>query len=113
MKFLRALALLPALAGSASARDTEISYVVNSDNETGFQLEKRPVGGVFTLLALLPAGATGFVDHLGEGGDCYRVRAINEVGESAYAGPVCLGFPPNAPSGMSIKVVTTTTLIIQ
>ncbi|MBI4582927.1 MAG: lamin tail domain-containing protein [Planctomycetes bacterium] len=70
----------------------------NSDNEDGFELERRTGAGTFVKVADLPAGSTAHVDGgLSPGTSySYRLRAVNSFGASDYAGPagIATGYPP-------------------
>ena len=63
-----------------------ISWQDNSDNETGFRLE-RSTGGAFTLLAQLGANVTTYVDTNLNPNTAYdyRLTAINGAGQSIYS----------------------------
>ncbi|GAB3975826.1 hypothetical protein GCM10028806_34250 [Spirosoma terrae] len=93
--------LLSALALSSSV--ISISWFDSATNETGYELERSlsAVSG-FTLLAPLPANTTNYTDTGLTAGTqyCYRVRAKNNVGVSAYGGVFCvttLGDTPTNP----------------
>lgn len=62
-----------------------LSWTDNSDNESGFQLERND-GSAWQLLQLLPAETTVYVDNNTLPGTNYqyRVRAINAAGTSDY-----------------------------
>jgi hypothetical protein len=80
-------------ATALSAMVVRLAWTDNSDNETGFEIERSTTGsgGPFSPLATVAAGVTTYDDAplsaLSE--YCYRVRAVNAVGGSAYAGPAC------------------------
>jgi hypothetical protein len=61
-----------------------VSWTDNSTDETGFVVERDPPfsGGAMTLAA----NSTALTDQCGNGTFSYRVKAINDVGSSAYAG---------------------------
>ncbi|MBI4602951.1 MAG: lamin tail domain-containing protein [Planctomycetes bacterium] len=68
----------------------DVSWTDASDNETGFELERRSgEGGAFLKIADLPADATAFGDADVRPGReyFYRVRSVNGFGASEYAGP--------------------------
>ena len=72
-----------------------------SANETGFRVERRPVGGTFETLATLDAGSTAYTDAVAVGGTAYewRVVAFNDAGEngSNVAGATVPDDRPPAP----------------
>ncbi|HXQ36835.1 MAG TPA: LamG-like jellyroll fold domain-containing protein, partial [Anaerolineales bacterium] len=69
------------------------TWTDNANNESGFELERSTtgIGGTYSLLATLSANTIVYDDlNLTASQEyCYRVRAVNVVGQSTYAGPVC------------------------
>lgn len=90
-------------ATAVSYAEIDLSWTDNSSNETGFEIERSTdgIGGTYTPLDAVGAGVTSYAD-----GDldatseyCYRVRAVNGIGESAWTDPDCattLGETPHA-----------------
>lgn len=87
-----------ALTSQAWAASATIAWTDNSgnnpainDEETGFQVERNLNGGVFALLATTAADVQTFIDNTLTADNsvdnkfCYRVRAVNAAGNSAYA----------------------------
>lgn len=74
----------------------------NSDNETGFQIERQVSGGSWALLTTVNAGATSFTDGTVAAGTTYdyRVRAINAGGSSGYSNTATITTPSVA-SGLT------------
>lgn len=85
-------------ASIAEAQTATVSWIDNSgknptinDEETGFQVERNLNGGAFALLGTTAPDAQTFVDNtlfadnVVDNKFCYRVRAINTAGASAYA----------------------------
>jgi hypothetical protein len=67
-----------------SPRQTKLSWTDNSNNESGFKIERSTDGTTFLPIAELDANATTFIDTgLASGSYGYRVRATNGVGDSA------------------------------
>jgi len=70
-----------------------LAWTDNSNNETGFELERSTtgIGGAYNLLTTVSANIVAY-DNLNLTASqeyCYRVRAVNSFGQSSYAGPVC------------------------
>ncbi|WP_338873508.1 fibronectin type III domain-containing protein [Spirosoma sp. SC4-14] len=94
------------IAKPVSAMQINLAWADNADNETGFELERsNSAGGVFAKLADLPANSTNYEDR--ELNDntayCYRIRAKNSVGASAYTDVVCATTPlapPPSPTNL-------------
>jgi len=89
---------------STSSSVLTLSWTDNSDNETGFEIERSTTGsgGLFTLLTTTAAGA---VTNINSGLTpvteyCYRVRAVNGAGQSDYAGPTCASTQAEAPAAL-------------
>lgn len=100
-----------------TATSIEISWDDNSDNESGFEIERAPGSSPasFTLIHTTGIGSTGYDDT---GLDelttyYYRVRAINLAGESSYSNVVsattALGMPA-APTGLTEESVTSSSV---
>jgi hypothetical protein len=83
-----------ALAASIQqASQLHLAWTDNANNESGFELERSTTGinGTYSLLITLPANTVAYDDpNLTVSQQyCYRIRAVNAIGPSAYAGPVC------------------------
>lgn len=77
---------LDATAASSSAVD--LSWSDNSDNETGFEIERKPSGGTFSSVATTSADAVSAQDADGLNPSTsyvYRIRAVNENGASDWS----------------------------
>jgi RHS repeat-associated protein len=76
---------LAATAGSSLS--ISLSWVDNSNEETGFEIERSTVSGGFENVGLAPANAVSYSDPgLTEGTSYYyRIRAINATGSSDYS----------------------------
>jgi hypothetical protein len=75
-------------ANSASSSQIDLFWTDNATNESNYQVERRLAsGGVFALIATLPADATSYssTSLAASTQYLYRVRAINAAGESAYS----------------------------
>lgn len=70
----------------------ELAWVDNSSTETGFEIERRPAGGVFAVLTTTLPDAAAFSDTTATLGTTYeyRVRALSAAGNSAWT-PIVAG----------------------
>lgn len=69
-----------------------LTWVDSATDETGFRIERRGAGeATFAEVAVVAANTTAYVDTgLAEQGFyCYRVRAFNDAGHSAYSNEAC------------------------
>ncbi len=86
----------------AGNRKAMLSWTDNSNNETGFQIERQPA---FTGGAIgVSANVTGYLDSCGAGAFSYRLRAVGASGASAWTAWVSVvvsDIPPAAPSGLT------------
>ena len=77
---------------SVTESEIALTWTDNSSDETGFSLERAPGGTTsFAEIAALPAGTTTHTDAgLTDATQyCYRVRATNTTGQSAYSNTAC------------------------
>lgn len=65
----------------------ELSWVDNSTVETGFEIERRPAGGVFASLTTTASNVVAFTDTTTALGTTYeyRVRTVSAAGNSAWS----------------------------
>jgi uncharacterized repeat protein (TIGR02543 family) len=94
------------LFGVAHAAQLSLTWTDTSTNEDGFTLERKTgSAGAYGQLASLPAGTTGYVDTTVTAGTtyCYRVRAYNSAGDSAYSNEACA-----TPASATLYTVTVT-----
>lgn len=99
-------------AAAASGTAINLSWTDNSTNETGFKIERKTgTAGTYGQIATVAAGITTYQNTgLTTGTNyCYRVRAYNSGGDSAYTGEACATPPsiPVAPSGLTATAVST------
>jgi len=115
MKLIRFILLAVALGASAlvsAAADLTLSWKDNSDNETGFAIERKKVGDeAFTEVARVAADVVTWTDAGLPNATAYtyRVRAFNEGGYSAYSGEATgttVRNPPAAPSDAAVIAVS-------
>jgi hypothetical protein len=92
-------------ATSASPTSIALTWVRNSSNETGFQIERSDgANGAFNLIATTAAGATTYSDA-GLAANTtynYRVRAVGSTGPSAYSNVASLTTPVACPAPTAI-----------
>jgi hypothetical protein len=85
------------VASVLDATRVTLSWTDAATNESAYEIERSLTGpaGPFSPLVLLPANAQGHVDAsaLPEFEHCYRLRATNAAGSSAWAGPACVTTP--------------------
>jgi titin len=75
------------MAQAAQAAQLGLSWTDNATDETGYLVERRDgASATFAQIASLPANATAYLDPALPAGSafCYRVRAFNAIGPSAY-----------------------------
>ena len=97
-----------------AASNATISWQRNSTNEDGFKIE-RCVGvncSNFAQIGTTLTGITTAIDpNLTPGlSYCYRVRAYNTAGDSAYSNTACIAVPqiiPGAPSNVTVVITST------
>ena len=92
----------------------DLAWVDNADNETGFRVERAEgQGGAFSEIDLTGSNVTDYEDTgLAANTEyCYRVRAYNGVGDSAYTAEVCATTdsepPPTSPLGAPTSLAAT------
>ncbi|MEO1369795.1 MAG: fibronectin type III domain-containing protein, partial [Acidobacteriota bacterium] len=89
----------------------DVSWNDNSNNETGFALERRQNSGGFVQIASLGSNARSFRDATAPSGSnlTYRVRASNGAGSSDFATSPVLATPGSAPpSNFSVQILSAT-----
>ena len=95
---------------AASSNQINLQWADLSDNETSFQVERATGSSTasFSKIADLGANTTTYSDQSGQPSTqyCYRVRAINAVGNSSFTDVQCATTPAPAP-GVPINLVAT------
>jgi len=87
-----------------------LSWSDNSNNESGFMLERRTGSGSYTQIATLTANTNSYI-NTGLSPNTtyrYRIRAYNSSGESAWSNEanVTTGSTPAAPTDLRITATT-------
>ncbi len=89
---LGCLGLLLVGLSPAFAAQLTLTWADVSTNEDGFKIERKTgTAGVYGQIATVGARTTGYVDATVSPGAtyCYRVRAYNSAGNSAYSNEAC------------------------
>lgn len=98
------------LTATASADDAiHVTWTDRSDDEDRFEIQRSSDGGSnWATPITLPAGSTSFVDSGLPGSTTmsYRVRACNQDGCSAYAGPASATTAPSRPAWIEASAVS-------
>jgi len=100
------------VATAASSTQINLSWQDNSDNESGFQIERMKSSGSYSRIATVGAGVTSYSNTRlsADTAYSYRVKAYNGGGSSDYADEAVettLPPPPAAPSLASPAYRTT------
>jgi hypothetical protein len=85
----------------SQAASLRLSWVDNSQNENGFDVERKAgTNGVFSTVVTLGSNVTSYTDaNLSDSTTyCYRVRAFNSVGGSPYSNEACATTSASAPT---------------
>lgn len=126
------LALSPAVAKAQSCVQADLNHPLsvslswqdNSNNETGFVLERKLNGGSYAALASgVGANITAYTDTTVVRSTVpnvytYRVKAMNGSLSSLYSGEACITFAatptvPAAPSNLQVSSVGKTTISLK
>ncbi|MFN7978206.1 MAG: fibronectin type III domain-containing protein [Vicinamibacterales bacterium] len=84
--------IAPGLATPARAAALALAWTDNASDEDGYLVERRDApAGAFQQIAALGANAVAYLDTAALAGAsyCYRVRAFNVAGASAYTNEAC------------------------
>jgi titin len=104
------------LQGTAvNCNQIDMSWLDNASDETNYIVERKIEGGIYSIIATLPANTIIYSDtSVSENTKYYyRVKAKNSYGDSGYSNeinittPPC-GTPPNAPSNLTLNVISST-----
>jgi hypothetical protein len=94
------------LSASQAASAINLAWSDQSNNETGFKIERRPaIGVIWSALVTLGANVTTYSDTqvASATGYVYRVRAYNGIGPSNYSNEAAAtSAPPGAPGAFTL-----------
>ena len=93
-----------------SSSRIDLIWQAGPSDSTAFEIERKTENGIFTLITTVDADAKRYSDTVLEPGTgyTYRVRAINEVGNSDWSNPVTLATPSTTPI---VQILLTATVI--
>jgi|GEM_PF-792890 len=94
-------------ATATSCTNVNLAWTDNSDNETGFKIERKESGGTYTEIGAVTANTTTYSDTTAQAQKTYYYRAVayNSFGNSTYASeanvttPAC-GSVPSKPTNL-------------
>ena len=102
-------------ATATSCNNVNLSWSDNSNNESGFKIERKESGSTYSEIATVPANTTTYADTTVQAQKTYyyRVRAYNAYGNSSYTNEVNVTTPacgtiPNKPTNLSASALSTT-----
>jgi titin len=102
-------------ANATSCNNVNLTFSDNSNNESGFKIERKESGGTYSEIATVPANTTTYADTTVQAQKTYyyRVRAYNAYGNSSYTNEVNVTTPacgtiPNKPTNLSASALSTT-----
>lgn len=72
-------------ATSSGAAFILLTWLDNSNNETGFEIQRKEGSGDFLFRALLRPNVTQYYDGINAGSYSYRIRSVNASGYSAFS----------------------------
>jgi len=101
----------PSYIGASEVNSTSalIAWTDNSNNEDGFELERKPEGGSWSVVARTGVNVTSYADSglVPQTTYYYRARAFNNTVYSFYSSPFVMvtAGPPAAPTGLTITMI--------
>jgi hypothetical protein len=103
-------------AGRAEAQtatyEHNLTWQDNSDNEDGFKIERKSTPtDTFGEINTVAANVVTYKDTVTDGQQkCYRVRAFNAAGDSAFTNEACGNPKPVEPINLTISVTIVITV---
>jgi hypothetical protein len=103
-----------AVVNAQTSYDHTLNWTDNSDNEDGFKIERKTPsipGDNFGEIGQVGTDVVTYTDSVTDGQQrCYRVRAFNVAGDSAYTNEAC-GLPtPKDPISLTVTVTIVITI---
>jgi hypothetical protein len=108
--------VISVLASNRLDAALQLSWADNSDNEDGFQIERKVgTNGIFSFVAAVGPNVTSYTDDnlARDTTYCYRVNAFNDSGISAYSNEACATISggasasPTSPAPISSTIAAT------
>ncbi len=104
-------------AASVEAQSIDLTWADNSEVEDGYEVQRAGADFLFSVIANLPANASGYRDGSVNPDALYwyRVRALKDGGGShfsSYADAFIAGSPPSAPSDTRAVPNTSTSVVV-
>jgi len=104
----------PSSLAATAVNDAQInlSWHDNSNNESGFEIQRKEQGGVFSTIATAGGNETSYQDLsvLGETTYYYQVRSYNVGGNSAYSNTASDITAPRRPSNLDATTLSPTSI---
>ena len=96
------------LTGSIINGQVKLMWTDNSNNETGFKIERKLSNGIFSNLGNVATNIVSYDDASISAGQTfvYRVMSYNSVGNSAYTNEISISIP----IPITVPVLTTATI---
>ena len=86
-------------AAAVSSGQVDLNWQDNAANESGFAIERKVSGGTYAQVGLVGANVTTYTSNVNSSTVyCFRVRAYNAGGSSAFSNEACATTPAACPS---------------
>jgi len=101
-------------ANAITDTQVNLSWTDNSNNESGFEIQRKEGGGIFSLIDTVQGDVTSYEDKTvsGETTYYYQIRAYNVGGNSAFSNTTSVTTPPIAPSNLNAEVLSSSAIRI-
>jgi hypothetical protein len=95
-------------ANAITDTQVNLSWTDNSNNESGFEIQRKEGGGIFSLIDTVQGDVTSYEDKTvsGETTYYYQIRAYNVGGNSGFSNTTSVTTPPIAPSNLNAEVLS-------